>query len=181
MLARCPDCEAQASYIPHITSTPHIECCADANRTEELLRKAPKLKLILTAGVGSDHIDLHAAAEHGATVAEMTGLQQMFRRMSGLCAIEPETRDVVWLAHVVEGIHLHPRPSPETRSCNLGYIGQLFQLPVATFCAFVAAGSNTDSVAEDEIMRCLILLRGYNQGMYTAYRKLLLNPVFSCT
>jgi lactate dehydrogenase-like 2-hydroxyacid dehydrogenase len=26
------------------------------------------------------------------------------------------------------------------------------------------AGSNTDSVAEDEIMRCLILLRGYNQG-----------------
>lgn len=65
--------------------------------TKELLEKAPKLKLILTAGVGSDHIDLPAAAEHGATVAEMTG-------------------------------------------------------------------SNTDSVAEDEIMRCLILLRGYNQA-----------------
>ncbi len=33
--------------------------------------KAPKLELILTAGVGSDHIDLHAAADKGITVAEV--------------------------------------------------------------------------------------------------------------
>jgi len=41
--------------------------------TEERIAKAPKLRLILTAGVGSDHIDLAAAAKHGITVAEITG------------------------------------------------------------------------------------------------------------
>lgn len=33
--------------------------------------KAKKLQLILTAGVGSDHIDLQAAADKGITVAEV--------------------------------------------------------------------------------------------------------------
>ena len=32
-----------------------------------------KLKLILTAGIGSDHVDLNAAAEAGLTVAEVSG------------------------------------------------------------------------------------------------------------
>ncbi len=41
--------------------------------TKERLAKAPKLKLLLTAGVGSDHYDLAAAAERGLTVAEITG------------------------------------------------------------------------------------------------------------
>lgn len=41
--------------------------------TKERISKAPNLKLILTAGVGSDHIDLAAAAEHKITVAEITG------------------------------------------------------------------------------------------------------------
>jgi formate dehydrogenase len=40
--------------------------------TEEMLG-AENLKLILTAGVGSDHVDLGAAAERGITVAEITG------------------------------------------------------------------------------------------------------------
>ena len=39
----------------------------------ERLKKAPKLKLALTAGIGSDHVDLKAAAENGVTVAEITG------------------------------------------------------------------------------------------------------------
>lgn len=30
--------------------------------------------MALTAGVGSDHVDLHAAAEAGITVAEVTGV-----------------------------------------------------------------------------------------------------------
>ncbi len=38
----------------------------------ERLSKAKKLKLALTAGVGSDHVDLQAAAAHGVTVAEVT-------------------------------------------------------------------------------------------------------------
>ena len=41
--------------------------------TRERIDKAPNLRLILTAGVGSDHIDLMAAAERGITVAEITG------------------------------------------------------------------------------------------------------------
>lgn len=40
--------------------------------TEKRLAKAKKLKLAITAGVGSDHIDLQAAIEKGITVAEVT-------------------------------------------------------------------------------------------------------------
>jgi formate dehydrogenase len=40
--------------------------------TAERIAKALKLKLALTAGIGSDHVDLEAAIEHGLTVAEVT-------------------------------------------------------------------------------------------------------------
>ena len=40
--------------------------------TAERIAKAGKLKLAITAGVGSDHVDLEAASEHGITVAEVT-------------------------------------------------------------------------------------------------------------
>jgi formate dehydrogenase len=40
--------------------------------TDERIRKAPNLKLAITAGIGSDHVDLAAAIEHGITVAEVT-------------------------------------------------------------------------------------------------------------
>ena len=40
--------------------------------TKERIDKAKKLKLAITAGIGSDHVDLDAAAEHGITVAEVT-------------------------------------------------------------------------------------------------------------
>ena len=41
--------------------------------SRERIEAAPNLKLLMTAGVGSDHFDLAAAAEHGITVAEVTG------------------------------------------------------------------------------------------------------------
>ena len=41
--------------------------------TAERIAKAKKLKLALTAGIGSDHVDLEAAIKHGVTVAEVTG------------------------------------------------------------------------------------------------------------
>lgn len=41
--------------------------------TKELLDSAKNLKLCVTAGVGSDHIDLNAANEHKITVAEVSG------------------------------------------------------------------------------------------------------------
>ncbi|OBJ70575.1 NAD-dependent formate dehydrogenase [Mycobacterium sp. 1274756.6] len=40
--------------------------------TAERIARAPKLKLALTAGIGSDHVDLDAARAHGITVAEET-------------------------------------------------------------------------------------------------------------
>jgi formate dehydrogenase len=40
--------------------------------TAERIAKAPKLKLAITAGIGSDHVDLQAAIDRGMTVAEVT-------------------------------------------------------------------------------------------------------------
>jgi len=40
--------------------------------TAERIAKAPKLKLAITAGIGSDHVDLEAASQHGITVTEVT-------------------------------------------------------------------------------------------------------------
>jgi len=39
---------------------------------KERFEKAKKLKLAITAGIGSDHVDLNAANEHQITVAEVT-------------------------------------------------------------------------------------------------------------
>jgi formate dehydrogenase len=52
-----------------LITTPFWPVYAD----RELLEGAPELKLVLTAGVGSDHVDLKAAAERGLLVAEQTG------------------------------------------------------------------------------------------------------------
>ena len=40
--------------------------------TAERIAKASRLKLALTAGIGSDHVDLQAAIDRGLTVAEVT-------------------------------------------------------------------------------------------------------------
>jgi len=40
--------------------------------TAERIARAPNLKLAVTAGIGSDHVDIDAAIEHGITVAEVT-------------------------------------------------------------------------------------------------------------
>jgi formate dehydrogenase len=40
--------------------------------TAERIAKAPNLKLSITAGIGSDHVDLQAAMDHGLTVTEVT-------------------------------------------------------------------------------------------------------------
>ncbi|MEX0785835.1 MAG: NAD-dependent formate dehydrogenase [Dehalococcoidia bacterium] len=40
--------------------------------TAERIAKAPNLRLAITAGIGSDHVDLQAACEKGLTVAEVT-------------------------------------------------------------------------------------------------------------
>jgi formate dehydrogenase len=40
--------------------------------TAERIARAPKLKLAITAGIGSDHVDLQAAMQNGITVTEVT-------------------------------------------------------------------------------------------------------------
>ena len=40
--------------------------------TPERIEKAKKLKLAITAGIGSDHVNLEAAIKHGVTVTEVT-------------------------------------------------------------------------------------------------------------
>jgi formate dehydrogenase len=40
--------------------------------TAERIEKSPNLKLAITAGIGSDHVDLQAAIDHGITVAEVS-------------------------------------------------------------------------------------------------------------
>jgi formate dehydrogenase len=40
--------------------------------TPERIEKAKKLKLAITAGIGSDHVNLEAAIKHGITVTEVT-------------------------------------------------------------------------------------------------------------
>ncbi|MEU6182448.1 NAD-dependent formate dehydrogenase [Streptomyces coeruleorubidus] len=40
--------------------------------TPDRIRRAPRLKLSITAGIGSDHVDLPSAIEHDITVAEVT-------------------------------------------------------------------------------------------------------------
>jgi formate dehydrogenase len=40
--------------------------------TAERIARAPKLRLAVTAGIGSDHVDLQAAIDRGITVAEVT-------------------------------------------------------------------------------------------------------------
>merc|ERR1719192_2525257 len=40
--------------------------------TRELMEKSPKLKMAITAGIGSDHVDLQAAMDHKVDVTEVT-------------------------------------------------------------------------------------------------------------
>ncbi|XP_020414665.1 formate dehydrogenase, mitochondrial isoform X1 [Prunus persica] len=66
-----PDCELDKHIqdLHVLISTPFHPAYVTAER----IKKAKNLQLLLTAGVGSDHIDLKAAAAAGLTVAEVTG------------------------------------------------------------------------------------------------------------
>ncbi|XP_059640223.1 formate dehydrogenase, mitochondrial [Cornus florida] len=66
-----PDCELE-KHIPdlHVLITTPFH---PAYVTAERIKKAKNLQLVLTAGIGSDHVDLNAAAAAGLTVAEVTG------------------------------------------------------------------------------------------------------------
>ncbi|MQL72601.1 hypothetical protein Taro_004929 [Colocasia esculenta] len=66
-----PSCELEKHIedMHVLISTPFHPAYVSAER----IKKAKNLQLLLTAGIGSDHIDLKAAAAAGLTVAEVTG------------------------------------------------------------------------------------------------------------
>ncbi len=65
-----PDCEFERELVDAdiVISQPFWP----AYMTAERFAKAKNLKLVVTAGIGSDHTDLQAAIERGVTVAEVT-------------------------------------------------------------------------------------------------------------
>ncbi|KAH7847829.1 hypothetical protein Vadar_030653 [Vaccinium darrowii] len=66
-----PNCELE-KHIPDmhvLIPTPFHPAYLTADR----IKRAKNLQLVVTAGIGSDHVDLKAAAAAGLTVAEVTG------------------------------------------------------------------------------------------------------------
>ncbi|RAJ68867.1 formate dehydrogenase [Streptomyces sp. Amel2xB2] len=61
--------DAQLADAEVLITTPFWPLYLDEARIE----KAPELRLVITAGIGSDHIDEEVAERHGITVAEVTG------------------------------------------------------------------------------------------------------------
>jgi formate dehydrogenase len=64
-----PELEKHIEDMHVLITTPFHPAYVSAER----IKKAKNLELLLTAGIGSDHIDLPAAAAAGLTVAEVTG------------------------------------------------------------------------------------------------------------
>ena len=155
----------------------------------ERLAKAKKLKLALTAGIGSDHVDLPAAAEAGVTVAEITG-QSMFSTLDSfaewqhilpvLCMtqltgmndhhytnvqLRCNAADGCW---TLKANAAYCDASLRWRCCNRHRSRSnskiLFQVQTDTSHAdhlVSGAGSNVVSVAEHVVMMILALVRNY--------------------
>lgn len=102
--------------------------------TKEMLDTAPNLRLALTAGVGSDHVDLEAAAQKGVTVAEISGSNVVsvaeHAMMQVLVLVRnfvPSYRDVVeggWsIGEIAAGAH-----DLEAKTVGIYGAGQIGQL-----------------------------------------------------
>ena len=87
--------------------------------TRELLDKAKNLKLCVTAGVGSDHVDLNAAAEKGLEVMEVTGSNVSSVAEHVVMSILLLVRNFV-PAHEVRALH-HP-----VRRCGVNDLRAVF-------------------------------------------------------
>lgn len=110
--------------------------------TRERLEQAPNLKLLLTAGVGSDHIDLMAAAERGITVAEITGSNVVSVAEHAVMQILVAVRNFIpAYKQVIEGgwdiaaisAHAHDLESKTVGLLGLGRIGQRIALRLKPF------------------------------------------------
>jgi formate dehydrogenase len=71
--------------------------------TRERMERAPHLKLCLTAGIGSDHVDLQAAIERGITVAEVTFCNSISVAEHAVMMILSLVRDYIPQHDIVRG------------------------------------------------------------------------------
>ncbi|KAK1373132.1 Mitochondrial formate dehydrogenase [Heracleum sosnowskyi] len=87
-----PDCELEKHIhdLHVLISTPFHPAYVTAER----IKKAKNLQLLLTAGIGSDHIDLNDAAAIGLTVAEITG-SNLFLLQKMSLKMEPEIENQI--------------------------------------------------------------------------------------
>ena len=108
-----------------------------------MLGEAQELKLILTAGVGSDHIDLGEAAERDITVAEITGSNTVSVAEHAVMQVQalvrnfvPAYKDVVdggWsIGEIAAGSH-----DLEKKTVGVYGAGQIGQLIAARLKPFV--------------------------------------------
>ena len=74
--------------------------------TKERIEKAKNLKLSITAGVGSDHVDLHAAADSGMTVAEVTGNVSKTEIWCGIIPACQQCSDKQLVQHCLTLVHV---------------------------------------------------------------------------
>lgn len=85
--------------------------------TADLIKKAEKLKLCVTAGVGSDHVDLNAANEKQITVAEVSHEHHT----ANVVASAKNANLGLWLqrhqcSRARRHGHPHPGPKPDSSS-----------------------------------------------------------------
>jgi formate dehydrogenase len=71
--------------------------------TADRIAKAPNLRLAITAGIGSDHVDLQAAIDRNITVCEVTYCNSISVAEHAVMQILALVRDYIPQYHLVEG------------------------------------------------------------------------------
>lgn len=113
-----------------------------AYMTKERIEKAPNLKLVITAGVGSDHVDLQAASEHNIGVVEVTGSNTISVAEHAVMDLlillrnyeegHRQAKDGEWNLSKV-GNHVHELQNKTIGIFDFGRIGQLVAERLAPF------------------------------------------------
>ena len=130
--------------------------------TRERLAKMPNVKLLHTAGVGSDHFDLAAAAERGLTVAEVTGSNVVSVAEHVVMQVLALVRNFIpSYLEVVQGgwdiakvaAHSHDLEGKTVGIVGMGRIGQRVALRLRPFDVKVVYYDNRRlSTAEEEVL-----------------------------
>lgn len=95
--------------------------------TAERIAKAPTLKLAITAGIGSDHVDLQAAIKNGITVCEVTYCNSISVSEHAVMQILALVRDYIpqygWVVNGGWNIADSVSRSYDVEGMNVGVLG----------------------------------------------------------